>query len=235
MMTYETQSLLEALQSLRREDHFQKLTRFGIPTEHALGVPVPALRRLARTLRGRHDLALGLWESEWHEARILATMIADPSQTTPQMMDRWSAAFDSWDLCDQCCANLFRHLPFAWDKIPEYAARPEEFVRRTAFALIASLAMGDRKIPDAPFLAVLPLIERYADDPRNFVRKAVNWALRQIGKRNVTLYPEALTLSRRLAASSHKTTAWIGKDAVRELTDPQILARLHTAVLNPQT
>ena len=153
-------------------------------------------------------------------------MIADPARTTPELADRWTDDFDAWDICDMCCQNLLRHTPFAFDKIYAYAPREEEFVRRTAFALIATLAVGDKKSGDEKFIPLFDLIETASADPRNFVRKAVNWALRQTGKRNLRLHTQAVALSRRLGASADRTAAWIGRDALRELSDPKIIARI---------
>ena len=208
------------------EDHRVGMARFGIPIERAMGIPVPFLRKMARTYRNEHELAIELWNSGWHEARILAPMVADPKQTTSELIDRWTEEFDAWDICDQCCQNLFRLTSFAYDKVYEYALREEEFVRRTAFALMATLAVGDKAAEDERFLPFFGLIERTSGDSRNFVRKAVNWALRQIGKRNQRLHREALEMSRRFVSMSDKTAVWIGKDALRELSDPKVMARI---------
>ena len=208
------------------EDHREGMARFGIPIERAMGIPVPLLRKMARVYRNEHELAIELWNSGWHEARILAPMVADPKQTTSELVDRWTEEFDAWDICDQCCQNLFRLTSFAYDKVYEYALREEEFVRRTAFALMATLAVGDKTAKDERFLPFFGLIERTSGDSRNFVRKAVNWALRQIGKRNQRLHREALEVSRRLVSMSGKTAVWIGKNALRELSDPKVMARI---------
>lgn len=218
--------LVERLKALARPSHLEKLPRFGIAADRAFGVPVPLIRDLARACRTRHDLALPLWDTGWHEARLLAPMIADPRATTPTLVDRWTEQFDSWDVCDLCCMNLFRRLPFAFDKVREYAGRDEEFVRRTAFALMATLATGDKKAGDERFMAFFDLIEAASTDPRNFVRKAVDWALRQTGKRNLRLHAAALDVSRRLAGSSDKTASCTGRNALRELSDPKIVARI---------
>lgn len=208
------------------EDHRVGMARFGIPIERAMGIPVPLLRKMSRVYRNEHELAIELWNSGWHEARILAPMVADPKQTTSELVDRWTEEFDAWDICDQCCQNLFRLTSFAYDKVYEYALREKEFVRRTAFALMATLAVGDKAAEDERFLPFFGLIERTSGDSRNFVRKAVNWALRQIGKRNQRLHREALEVSRRLVSMSDKTAVWIGKDALRELSDPKVMARI---------
>ena len=219
-------TVLDEMWAVASEDHRVGMARFGIPIERAMGIPVPLLRKMARVYRNEHELAIELWNSGWHEARILAPMVADPKQTTSELVDRWTEEFDAWDICDQCCQNLFRLTSFAYDKVYEYALREEEFVRRTAFALMATLAVGDKAAEDERFLPFFGLIERASGDSRNFVRKAVNWALRQIGKRNQRLHREALEVSRRLVSMSDKTAVWIGKDALRELSDPKVMARI---------
>ena len=220
------QTVLDEMWAVASEDHRVGMARFGIPIERAMGIPVPLLRKMSRVYRNEHELAIELWNSGWHEARILAPMVADPKQTTSELVDRWTEEFDAWDICDQCCQNLFRLTSFAYDKVYEYALREEEFVRRTAFALMATLAVGDKAAEDERFLPFFGLIERTSGDSRNFVRKAVNWALRQIGKRNQRLHREALEVSRRLVSMSDKTAVWIGKNALRELSDPKVMARI---------
>lgn len=215
-----------------------KMSHFGIPSDKALGIRVPAIRAIAKEINAgpkaekaaraarNHALALDLWETGIHEARTLAPMIASPELTTEELIDKWTADFAAWDTCDLCIGNLFRYTPFAYDKIYEYVRSEDEFVRRTGFVLMAELAVADKKAPDAKFLPMLPLIEEYSTDSRNFVRKAVNWALRQIGKRSQTLHPHALALAEKLSESGDKTARWIGSDARRELTDPKIIARI---------
>ena len=221
-----TTELIELLKSHASPDHLAKMKRFGIPDERALGVPVTQLRKIAKPYKRQHELALSLWETGWHEARLLAPMIADPRQTTVGLVDRWTQQFDAWDVCDLCCQNLLRRTAFAYELVERYAPREEEYVRRTAFALTAALAIGDKRSPDERFLPLLGLIGKAADDPRNFVKKAVNWALRQIGKRSLRLHGEAVGLSRTLASSQDRTARWIGRDALRELTDPKTIARI---------
>lgn len=193
------------------------MARFGIPSGRTLGIRIPRLRAEAKRIGRSHDLALALYRENIHEAKILASMIAEPELFTPGQMDEWVADFDSWDICDQCCMNLFRHRPYAYDKAAEYMQAERLFTRRAGFALLATLAVGDKRSPDDRFLAFFPAIEQCAlSDDRDAIKKAVNWALRQIGKRNATLYPEALRLAERLAASECRTARWIGRDAVRE-------------------
>ena len=184
------------------------------------------LRPLAKRLTRDHQLAAALWATGVHEARILAAFIDEPAKVTTAQMDKWVAEFNSWDLCDQVCMSLFDKTPHVETKIKKWAKDEREFVRRAAFALLAGYAVHGKRTPDATFVAMLPLIERHATDPRNFVKKAVNWALRQIGKRSIALHADALALAEKLAASSDRTARWIGKDAVRELSDPKQIAQV---------
>jgi 3-methyladenine DNA glycosylase AlkD len=238
MATTTVTQILRDLKTMGSECDREGMKRFSINVERALGVSMTTLRGYARDharthgLRRNHPLALELWETGIHEARLLASIVDDPARVSEAQMDEWSNAFDSWDVCDQCCGNLFDKTPFAWAKAHEWAAHEQEFVRRAGFALIAQLAVHDKKADDENFREFFPLIERYADDPRNFVKKAVNWALRQIGKRqmgrrdvalatgrkNEDLFHEAFVLAQRLASSTNSTTRWIGRDAVRELS-----------------
>jgi 3-methyladenine DNA glycosylase AlkD len=202
------------------------MARFGINVDGALGVSVTALRRLARELPRDHDLAAGLWATGIHEARILASMVEEPDRVTSRQMDRWARDFDSWDLCDQCCQNLFWRTPFAESKSVAWARRTREFEKRAGFTLMASAAVKDGDAPDARFLGYLELIEREATDSRNFVRKAVNWALRQIGKRNRRLHRAALASARRIARVDDPAARLGADGARRELNDPRTIGRL---------
>ena len=219
-------AVLAELKALGSEKNRAGMARYGINTERAYGVSMASLRPLARRLKKQHALAGELWKSGIHEARILAALIDDPAKVTPAQMDRWAAAFDSWDLCDQACSKLFARTPFVEEKIRTWAEDEREFVRRAGFALLAAHTVHAKTAPDSDFLAFLPLIERHASDPRNFVKKAVNWALRQIGKHSMTLHGPALALAEKLAASDDKTARWIGRDAVKELTDPVQVERI---------
>jgi 3-methyladenine DNA glycosylase AlkD len=212
-----TADVLEALQQLAQPQRLPGMRRFGINTDRALGVNMPTLRKLARALGRNHDLALALWATQVHEARLLATMVAEPKRLTVAQMEAWARDFDSWDLCDGACSNLFCRTALAWEMAPAWAAREEEFVRRAGFVLMATLAVHQKAAPDAAFLAFFPLLERYAPDERNFVKKAVNWALRQIGKKNPALREQALGLARRIREQPHKSSRWIAADALREL------------------
>ncbi|MFN3546372.1 MAG: DNA alkylation repair protein [Mesorhizobium sp.] len=216
--------IIAHLRTLGSPENRAGMARFGIVTDRAFGVGNTALRPLARALKRDHDRALALWETGWREARLLAAFTDEPDQVTTEQARRWAGEFDSWEIVDSVC-NLFveaGHLSL----IPGFAADDREFVRRTAFAMMAWAAVHRKKEPDATFIAWFDLIERHATDPRNFVRKAVNWALRQIGKRSVSLHAPAAELAGKLAASNDRTARWIGKDAVRELTDARTLVRL---------
>jgi 3-methyladenine DNA glycosylase AlkD len=202
------------------------MARFGINPDRALGVRVPDLRRLAREIGTDHGLAQDLWRTGIHEARILASMVDEPARVTERQMERWVRDFDSWDLCDQVCGNLFDRTRFARRKARQWAARNEEFVKRAAFALVAWMAVHDRDAEDRFFLSFLKVIERQAADGRNFVKKAVNWALRQVGKRNRSLNRAAVQVALRLARSDDRTARWVGTDAVRELTGHAVRGRL---------
>jgi 3-methyladenine DNA glycosylase AlkD len=193
------------------------MARYGIPSEEASGVSVADIRLLAKRLGRDHDLALALWETSSYEARMLTAFIDEPARVTPAQMDRWCRDFDSWAICDALCFHLFDKTPYAWGKIAKWSEARAEFARRAAFALLASVALHDKTAPDKLFLDSFSLIERAATDDRNFVKKAVSWALRGIGKRNAKLHAAALKLARRLSASKDSTTRWIGRDALRDL------------------
>jgi len=202
------------------------MARYAIRSDKVFGVSVGFLRERAKTLGRSHELAAGLWATGWYEARLLASFVEDPARVTPAQMDRWCAAFDNWAICDTVCFHLFDRTPHAFLKVDKWSRASGEFVKRAAFALLASLALHDKKSPDGPFLRCLSLIEREARDDRNFVKKAVNWALRAVGERGSTLHTEATALARRLAASEDKTARWVGKDALRQLASPAAARRL---------
>lgn len=219
-------AILNELRSIAQPENLPGMARYGIDTADALGVSIPALRKIARRLGKDHTLARALWSSGIHEARILAAMVDDPDRLTSAQMDRWVKKFDSWDICDQVCSNLFDRTPFAYDKARAWAGRPETFVRRAGFTLMACLAVHDKAAPDAKLAAFLPLIVKGAGDDRNFVKKAVSWALRQIGKRNRALNAKALACAERIAKIDSKPARWIARDALRELTSPKVRARI---------
>jgi 3-methyladenine DNA glycosylase AlkD len=202
------------------------MARFGINPDRALGVRIPDLRRLARELGRDHRLALALWATGVHEARILASMVDDPAWVTERQMERWARDFDSWDLCDQVCGNLFDRTPFAVRKAHAWAAGEPEFVKRAGFALMAWRAVHQRQGPDREILDYLPVIERQAGDDRNYVKKAVSWALRQIGKRNRRLHGAAVSTAERITARDSRPARWVAADALRELRSRAVLDRL---------
>jgi len=206
--------------------NIQGMARFAIRSDKAFGVSMATMKPLAKRLRPNHELAKQLWKSGWHEARILAALIDDPGLVTATQMNVWARDFDNWAVCDTTCFALFDRSPLAWKAITRWAVSPREFVKRAAFALMASVALHDRKAPDAAFLALLPMIERGASDDRNFVKKGVNWALRSVGQRSPALHTAALALARRLAAASAPAPRWVGKDALRDLSRPLVLERL---------
>lgn len=219
--------IIARLRELAVPERKAGMARFGIDITRALGVTLPELRQLAKRIGTNHALAGELWESGLHEARILAGMVDDPAQVTPAQMEAWAQTFDSWDVTDQCVNNLFRKTPRAHDMAAKWTQAEAEFVKRAGFALIAALAVHDRHADDQAFVAFFPLIAQAAGDRRNFVKKAVNWALRQIGKRNMALNHEAIRLAETLRQQPHASAKWIAADALRELTNPKILARIH--------
>jgi 3-methyladenine DNA glycosylase AlkD len=231
------EAIVTRLRSEADPENVEGMARYGISSEGTLGVPVPVLRDLARDIKRaagrdgegratRHALAEDLWSTGVHEARILAALVDVPALVTHSQMDRWASEIDSWDVCDQTCSNLFDKTEYAYDKAFEWAERDEEFVKRAGFVLMAVLAIHDKEAADARFLEMLPVIEAHAGDERNFVKKAVNWALRQIGKRNAELHAAATDMAERLAASDDRTERWVGKDAHKELTAEKTLERL---------
>lgn len=212
----------EVVEELKKEGNrkdAEGMARFGIDTEFALGIRIPVLRSMAKKIGKDHRLSLTLWASGYHEARILAGMIDEVDKVTERQMDRWIKDFNSWDLCDQVCANLFDRHPAAQKKAKEWAGRKPEFEKRAGFALMACRAWHAKTANDKEFIAYLPLIEREATDERNFVKKAVNWALRQIGKRNKALMKKAIATAKRIEKIDSKAARWIAKDALREFKE----------------
>jgi len=210
--------ILENLKSLSNPRAVEGMARFGINTARAYGISIAILRRMAREIGRDHDLAQELWASDIHEAQILASIIDDPAKVTEAQMENWVRRFDSWDLCDQCCQNLFAGTIFAYQKAVEWSSNDREFIKRAGFVLMARLAVGNKKADDSQFERFLPIIKREATDDRNFVKKAVNWALRQIGKRNARLRQKAIETARELQQTDSKSARWIAADALRELT-----------------
>lgn len=219
-------AIVERLISLSDEEKIAQAKYFGVKGGIVLGISAPEIRSISKEIKINHPLALELWQKEYHEARMIATLIADKNKITSKQMDAWTEDFDNWAIVDAACYNLYRYTPFAEEKIFQYCKSEKEYIRRTSFSLIAGLAIGVKKMPDEEFLKFLPLIEEYAFDERNFVWKAVNWALRQTGKRSLYLHPYALELAQKLSLSSNSTHRKIGKDAFRELSNPKTIARI---------
>jgi 3-methyladenine DNA glycosylase AlkD len=217
------------LRALENKDRLVGKAHFGINVDKALGLSMPEIRGVAKQISKDHELAEALWQTDLHETRLIASMIDHPKWVTEDQMERWVVGFDSWDVCDQTCGELFDRTPFTVQKIHDWSARDEEFVKRAGFALIAWQAVHDKKRDDQDFLQYLPLIERESADERNFVKKAVNWALRQIGKRSAELHPRALAMADKLTMSEDKTARWLGSDAARELRSEKMLKKLGLA------
>ena len=215
-------NIVAELRSLRSEKNLLGMKRFAIDTEKAFGIKLPLLRAMAKPYRHNHDLALALWQTGYHECRLMAIFIDDPRQVTEQQMESWIKDFRSWDLCDQACA-LFAKTPFAVNKVEEWSTRVHEFEKRAAFALIAWMAVHLKKEPDDFFIRFMPIIERECCDERNFVKKAVNWALRQIGKRNQILNNVALNSARKIKNMECKSARWIANNAIKELEEKYLL------------
>jgi 3-methyladenine DNA glycosylase AlkD len=202
------------------------MAKFGIAIEGRLGVSVPDMRKLAKEIGKDHKLALELWKTGIAEARMVAAMVDEPDKLTEEQMEDWVKDINSWDVCDQVCMNLFEKNQLAWKKIIDWSARKEEFVKRTAFSLIACLAWHDKKTNDEKFIELLPVIIRGATDERNFVKKAVNWALRNIGKRNLNLNEAAINTAKEIQRIDSKAARWVAFDTLRELQSEAVQARL---------
>jgi 3-methyladenine DNA glycosylase AlkD len=209
--------ILAEMRTLANPAARESMARFGIQAEDVIGLSVPQIRLIARRTSRSQPVAEQLWDTGIHDARILASLVADPNVISPETMDKWAQETDSWDICDACCGNLFDRTPHAWRKIRQWAPDEREFVRRAAFATLATIAVHDKKAPDSLFTAALPLIEKYAFDDRNFARKGINWALRNIGKRNPVLRKAAIACAERVRDQNSKASRWIGTDALREL------------------
>jgi len=220
------QSALKWLKSHSTKATLDGMARYALPSDKALGVAYKDMKALGKRLGRNHELAAALWSTGVYEARMVASMVDDPAQVTPAQMDRWCKDFDNWGICDTMCFNLFDRTPHAWAKVTQWSRSKHEFVKRTAFALLWSLSVHDKRAANELFVEGLVLIERAADDERNFVKKAVNMALRAIGKRNRTLNAAAVVLARRLAGSPNATARWVGKDALKELRSPGVMRRL---------
>jgi 3-methyladenine DNA glycosylase AlkD len=229
----EVQAALSSLERMSTRRDRENLARFGITASRAFGVSVANIQRLAKRLGPNHDLAAALWDTGWYEARMVTAFVGEPARVTPAQMDRWCRDFDNWGICDTLCFHLFDRTPHAWGKVAEWSHDPGEFVRRAAFALLASLAAHDKRAADEPFVESLRFIERAAADERHFVEKGVSWALRMIGRRNAALNAAAVTVARRLAVSAEASARRVGRDAVKELTSPAVLRRLEARHRGP--
>jgi 3-methyladenine DNA glycosylase AlkD len=218
--------VVRTLERLGDRSRLEGMARFGIDTTRAVGVTVTELRRFARDLGHDHELAAALWASGVHEARLLASLVDEPAMVSEAQMDAWVADLDSWDVCDGVCGNLFDRTPFALDKAVEWSSREPEFQKRAAFALMASAAVHRKDLPDAAFASLLPVIRAQASDERNYVKKAVSWALRQIGKRSSGLNSRAVRTAERIERIESRAARWVARDALRELRSDAVQARL---------
>ncbi|KKT25139.1 MAG: hypothetical protein UW11_C0034G0007 [Parcubacteria group bacterium GW2011_GWA2_43_9b] len=233
--------ILKKLKSQANPKNVAGMARFGIrPKSKVLGVPMPALRKIAKEAcknpsfakapKGKHVLAQQLWQSGIHEAKILASMVEDIKMVNGAQMDKWAAGFDSWDVCDQVCLNLFFNHPLILKKCAEWPNKKSEFIRRAGFALMAAAAFKNKQAKDGDFIKFFQLIKKYARDERNYVKKSVNWALRQIGKRNLNLNKKTIMLAREIAKIDSRAARWIAADALRELQGEQVQKRLRGIV-----
>jgi 3-methyladenine DNA glycosylase AlkD len=222
----QVRAVLKQLNAMSDRSRLSGMARYGINIGKAIGVAIPDLRKLARAIGPDHELAIALWETEVHEARLLAGMIDDPAQVTEAQMEAWVNDFDSWDLCDQVCGNLFDRTRYAFRKASAWTSREDEFVKRAGFATVACAAVHRKDVDDEQFEVFLPIIRAESTDERNFVRKAVNWALRQIGKRSLELNAKATVTAEQIRKLDSKAARWIGSDAFRELTSPAVRKRL---------
>lgn len=222
----EVQAVLTSLKRIATKATLEGMSRYAIPSDKAFGVSMTNMNLLAKRLGRNHELAAALWETGWYEARMLASLIDEPARVTAAQMDAWVGDFDNWAIVDTVCFKLFDQTPHAWRKVAQWCARPDEWVKRAGFALLWALTVHDKLAGDEPFLQGLVFVERAADDERHFIKKAVNMALRAVGKRNLALNVAAVTVARRLAESPNAAARWVGKDALRELTSPGVTRRL---------
>jgi 3-methyladenine DNA glycosylase AlkD len=222
----DVESALRNLRRLATKATRDGMARYAIPSDKAFGVSMKDIQGEAKRLGKNHELAAGLWKSGWYEARTLAAYVDDPKCVTAAQMDRWCRGFDNWAICDTVCFALFDRTLHAWEKVEKWSAQDEEFVKRAAFALLWGLTVHDKAAGDEPFLRALKLVEREATDERNFVKKAINMALRAVGKRNLALNAASVKVAQRLAASTDAAARWVGKDALKELNSNALKVRL---------
>ncbi len=220
------EDILENIKKLGNQKNREGMGRYGINVEKAYGVSIPILRKMAKEIGTDRDLAVELWETGVHEASLLAGFIADAKELTEKQMESWVSDFDSWDICDQVCSNLFDKTVFAYRKAIEWCSREEEFVKRAGFVLMAALSVHDKKAKDSVFVEFLSLTKKESMDERNFARKAVNWALRQIGKRNISLNKKAIRTAEEILSIDSKAARWVARDALRELKSDKVREKL---------
>ena len=218
--------IMDFFEENKNENNISGMSKFGISTDKIYGIKMDSLRKLSKEIGNDHELALQLWEHGYHESRILATLIDEADRVDEDQLDEWVNDFDTWDICDQACINLFSNIPLAISKIPIWATSKKEFVKRTAFSLIAVIAVHDKKSDNSYFENFFPLIKKASDDNRNFVKKAVNWALRSIGKKNKYLNKKAIELAKEILKLDYKSAQWIAKDAIKELESENVQNRL---------
>lgn len=218
--------IIAKLKSLSNPKAVEGMARYGITPKYTFGVSLPNLRKIAKETGKNHELALELWNTNTRETRILASMVDEPKMVTEQQIEDWIKKFNYWEICDQCCMNLFEKTEFVYQKAIEWSSREEEFIKRAGFVLMARLAVSNKKADDAEFEEFFFIIKRESIDSRNYVKKAVNWALRQIGKRNIALNQEAIRISQEIQKIDSKISRWIASDALRELTSDAIQKRL---------
>ena len=220
------EEVLRRLEAKARPDQLEGMARFGMVTERRLGVSIPDMREMSKELGKDHRLAAQLWETGTPEARILAAMVEEPDKLSEAQMENWVKGINSWDVCDQVCQNLFEKSPLAWKKVMEWSKREEEFTKRAAYALLACLAWHDKDAKDVEFIKLLPVVKRGATDKRNFVKKAVNWALRNIGKRNLNLNKAAMKTAKEILRIDSNAARWVASDAMKELSSAPVQRRL---------
>ena len=224
--TVSVEDVLKILKAKARPDHIEGMVRYGMAAERRLGVSIPDIRKMAKEVGRNHELALDLWKTGIPDAKILAAMIDEPSKLSEEQMEDWVSDINSWDIGDQACMNLFEKTPLAWKKILDWSERKEEFVKRTAFGLLACLAWHDKDAEDEKFINFFPVMKREATDERNSVKKAVNWALRNIGKRNLNLNKAAIKAAKEIQRIDSKAARWVASDAIKELESEGIQRRL---------
>jgi 3-methyladenine DNA glycosylase AlkD len=217
--------VLSELKSISEPEYLKKMAHFGIDISKAFGIRLPNIRKLGKQIGKNQELSLLLWKTGFHEACLLAIIIGDYKKVTETQINAWTSDFSSWDICDQACGNLFVKTPYFKSKAFEFVQAEAEFVKRTGFVLMAAAAVHLKKEPDETFLGFLPIIEREAYDNRNFVKKAINWALRQIGKRNVFLHEHAIQTANNILAQNNKKVNWVALGALRELNSDAVMTR----------